>query len=82
VHYVGSATAAREVSLALTCHDVRIAVESEHVDAACRTHQEDPRTEPTKSALLGRLFEEAARDAPDELHQDGFLVWRKLERHL
>jgi conjugative relaxase-like TrwC/TraI family protein len=63
VHYVGSATDARETYVALTRHrhDVRIVVESERLDAACRTHQEDARTAPTKSALLERLFEEAAR---------------------
>lgn len=63
VHYIGSATDARETYVALTRHrhDVRIVVESERLAAACRMRQEDPRNSPTKSALLERLFEEAAR---------------------
>jgi hypothetical protein len=49
------------VALTRHRHDVRIVVESERLDAACRLQQEDPRNAPTKSALLERLFEEAAR---------------------
>lgn len=63
VYYIGSAIDARESYVALTRHrhDVRIVVESERLTAACRMCQEDPRNAPTKSALLDRLFEEAAR---------------------
>jgi hypothetical protein len=42
-------------------HDVRIVVESERLDAACRARQEDPRMPPTRSALQERLFNEARR---------------------
>jgi AAA domain/TrwC relaxase len=63
VHYIASAADARETYVALTRHrhDVRIVVESDRLDAACRARQEDPRMAPTKSALLEHLFNEARR---------------------
>jgi hypothetical protein len=63
VHYIGSTTDARETYVALTRHrhDVRIVVESQRLDAACRVHQEDPRNPATRSAMLERLFDEAGR---------------------
>jgi hypothetical protein len=63
VHYISSSTDARETYVALTRHrhDVRIVVESERLDAGCRVRQEDPRMQPTKSALQERLFNEARR---------------------
>ena len=63
VHYIASATDAREIYVGLTRHrhDVRIVVESQRLDAVCRAHQEDPRMAPTQSALLERLFHEASR---------------------
>src|SRR5665647_2435872 len=42
-------------------HDVRIVVESERLESACRARQEDPRMAPTRSLLLERLFQEARR---------------------
>jgi conjugative relaxase-like TrwC/TraI family protein len=63
VHHIASAADARETYVALTRHrhDVRIVVESERLDAACRARQEDPRMPPTRSALQERLFSEARR---------------------
>jgi ATP-dependent exoDNAse (exonuclease V) alpha subunit len=63
VYQIAGATEARETYLALTRHrhDVRIVVESERLDAACRSRQEDPRMPPTKSVLHERLFGEARR---------------------
>jgi conjugative relaxase-like TrwC/TraI family protein len=63
VHYIASAADARETYVALTRHrkDVRIVVESDRLDAACRARQEDPRMAPTRSALLEVLFTEARR---------------------
>jgi len=63
VHHIASATDARETYVSLTRHrrDVRIVVESERLESACRARQEDPRLAPTRSALLGRLFQEARR---------------------
>ncbi len=63
VHYVGAATDAREVYVALTRHrhDVRIVVERDRLDAACRQRQADPRMAPTASALHERLFAEASQ---------------------
>jgi conjugative relaxase-like TrwC/TraI family protein len=63
VHYIASTTDARETYVALTRHrhDVRIVVESQRLDAACRAHQEDPRNPATRSAMLERLFDEAGR---------------------
>jgi conjugative relaxase-like TrwC/TraI family protein len=63
VHHIASATDARESYVALTRHrhDVRITVESERLEAACRARQEDPRMPPTRSLLLERLFQEARR---------------------
>jgi hypothetical protein len=63
VHHIAGATDARETYVALTRHrhDVRIVVESERLDAACRARQEDPRMPPTKSVLHERLFGEARR---------------------
>jgi conjugative relaxase-like TrwC/TraI family protein len=63
VHHIAGATDAREIYVALTRHrqDVRIVVESERLDAACRARQEDPRMPPTKSVLHEHLFGEACR---------------------
>jgi ATP-dependent exoDNAse (exonuclease V) alpha subunit len=63
VHHISSATDARETYVALTRHrhDVRIVVESERLESACRTRQEDPRMAPTRSLLFERLFQEARR---------------------
>ena len=63
VHYIASAADARETYVALTRHrhDVRIVVESDRLDAACRARQEDPRMAPTRSAMLEVLFNEARR---------------------
>jgi hypothetical protein len=63
VHYIASATDARETYVALTRHrhDVRIVVESERLDSTCRARQEDPRMAPTRSLLLERLFQEGRR---------------------
>ena len=63
VHYIASAADARETYLALTRHrhDVRIVVESDRLEAACRARQEDPRMAPTRSAVLEVLFNEARR---------------------
>lgn len=63
VHYIASAADARETYVALTRHryDVRIVVESDRLDAACRARQEDPRMAPTRSAMRECLFNEARR---------------------
>lgn len=63
VHYVGVGTDARETYVALTRHrcDVRIVVESERLDAACRIRQADPRLSPTRSDFHERLFKEASQ---------------------
>jgi len=63
VHYIASAADARETYVALTRHrrDVRIVVERDRLDAACRARQEDPRMAPTRSAMLEVLFNEARR---------------------
>jgi hypothetical protein len=49
------------VALTRHRHDVRIVVESERLDAACRARQEDPRMSPSSFALQERLFNEARR---------------------
>ena len=63
VHHIASATDARETYVSLTRHrhDARIVVERERLESACRARQEDPRMAPTRSLLLGRLFQEARR---------------------
>jgi hypothetical protein len=63
VHHIASASDARETYVSLTRHrhDVRIVVERERLESASRARQEDPRMAPTRSLLLGRLFEEARR---------------------
>jgi ATP-dependent exoDNAse (exonuclease V) alpha subunit len=63
VHYIAGAIDAREIYVGLTRHrhDVRIVIESERLDAACRIRQEDPRMAPTRSALLECLYNEARR---------------------
>jgi len=63
VHYIASAADARETYVALTRHrhDVRIVVESDRLDAACRARQVDPRIVPTRPAMLEVLFNEARR---------------------
>jgi conjugative relaxase-like TrwC/TraI family protein len=61
VHHIAGATDARETYVSLTRHrhDVRVVVESERLESACRARQEDPRMAPTRSLLLERLFKEA-----------------------
>ena len=63
VHHIASAADARETYVSLTRHrhDVRIVVERERLESACRARQEDPRMAPTRSHLLERLFQEARR---------------------
>jgi conjugative relaxase-like TrwC/TraI family protein len=63
VHHIASAADARETYVSLTRHrhDVRIVVERERLESACRARQEDPRMAPTRSVLLERLFQEARR---------------------
>jgi conjugative relaxase-like TrwC/TraI family protein len=63
VHHIGSASDARKTYVSLTRHrhDVKIVVESERLESACRIRQEDPRMTPTRSLLLERLFQEARR---------------------
>jgi ATP-dependent exoDNAse (exonuclease V) alpha subunit len=63
VHHISSAADAREIYVALTRHrhDVRITVESDRLESACRARQEDPRMAPTRSLLLEMLFQEARR---------------------
>jgi hypothetical protein len=63
VHHIASATDAREVYVANTRHrhDLRIVVEQERLELACRARQEDPRMAPTRSHLLERLFQESRR---------------------
>jgi hypothetical protein len=63
VHHIAGATDARETYVSLTRHrhDVRIVVESQRLESACRARQEDPRMAPTRSLLLERLFQEARR---------------------
>ena len=53
VHHIAGATDARETYVSLTRHrhDVRIVVESERLESACRARQEDPRMAPTRSRL-------------------------------
>ncbi len=63
VHHIGVATDAREVYVALTRHrqDVRIVVERDRLDAACRQRQADSRMRPTATAVEERLFAEASQ---------------------
>lgn len=63
VHYVGAAPDAREAYVALTRHrrDVRIVVERDRLDAACRLRQADPRMNPPSTDLGERLFREASQ---------------------
>lgn len=63
VHYVGAATDARETYVALTRHrhDVRIVVERDRLDAACRLRQADPSQAPAQADIDDRLFREAAQ---------------------
>ncbi|MDX7951245.1 MobF family relaxase [Lichenihabitans sp. Uapishka_5] len=63
VHYVGAAPDARETYVALTRHrlDVRIVVERDRLDAACRVRQADPRMEPLSADLDEHLFREASQ---------------------
>jgi ATP-dependent exoDNAse (exonuclease V) alpha subunit len=63
VHHIAGATDARETYVSLTRHrhDVRIVVECERLESACRARQEDPQMAPTKSLMLERLFHEARR---------------------
>ncbi len=63
VHYIGASTDAREVYVALTRHrhDVRVVVERDRIDAACRQRQADPRTPATSTAIEERLFAEASQ---------------------
>jgi conjugative relaxase-like TrwC/TraI family protein len=63
VHYIGSATDAREIYVANTRHrhDLRIVAEVDRLESACRARQEDARMAPTRLLLLERLFQEARR---------------------
>jgi ATP-dependent exoDNAse (exonuclease V) alpha subunit len=63
VHYIGSATDAREIYVANTRHrqDLRIVAEVDRLESACRVRQEDPRMAPNKSVLLEQIFAEARR---------------------
>ncbi|RYC30279.1 conjugal transfer protein [Lichenibacterium minor] len=63
VHYIGAAPDAREIYVGLTRHrqDVRIVVERDRLDAACRQRQADPRMAPTATAVAERLFAEASQ---------------------
>ena len=63
VHYIGAAPDAREIYIGLTRHrrDVRIVVERDRLDAACRQRQADPRVAPTTTAIAERLFAEASQ---------------------
>lgn len=63
VHYIGSATDARETYVALTRHrhDVRVVVERDRLEAACRLRQVDGRLAPTRTDLEERLFREASQ---------------------
>ena len=63
VHYIGAATESREIYVALTRHrhDVRIVVERERLDAACRQRQTDHRLPPTAAAIEEHLFKEASQ---------------------
>lgn len=63
VHYIASAADARETYVALTRHreDVRVVVERDRLDAACRARQVDPRMAPTRPAMREVLFDEARR---------------------
>lgn len=61
--YIGRQTDAREVYVGLTRHqhDAHIVVEADRLDAACRQRQQDVRLAPTRTAMLERLFREAAQ---------------------
>lgn len=61
--HVARKTDAREIYVALTRHqhEARIVVEADRLDAACRQRQADPRVAPTTTAMLERLFAEAAQ---------------------
>lgn len=63
VLYLARATDAREMYVGLTRHrhEARVVVERDRLDALCRQRQADPRTPPTRTALLERLFREARR---------------------
>lgn len=63
VLHVGRKTDAREIYVALTRHqhDAYVVVDADRLDAACRQRQEDPRLVPTSTAVLERLFGEAAQ---------------------
>lgn len=61
--HVARKTDAREIYVALTRHqhEARIVVDAGRLDAACRQRQADPRVAPTSTAMLERLFAEAAQ---------------------
>ncbi|MHA6689571.1 MobF family relaxase [Devosia sp. A449] len=61
--HLGRKTDSREIYVALTRHqhEARIVVEADRLDAACRQRQADPRMAPTTTAMLERLFAEAAQ---------------------
>ena len=63
VHYIGVATDARELYVALTRHrqGVSVVIERDRIDAACRQRQADPRIPATSTAIEERLFAEASQ---------------------
>ncbi|WP_245974121.1 MobF family relaxase [Bosea caraganae] len=63
VLYVARSTDAREVYVGLSRHrhDARVVVEKDRLDAMCRQRQADPRLPATATAILEKLFGEAAR---------------------
>ncbi|WP_054143382.1 MobF family relaxase [Bosea sp. AAP35] len=63
VLYVAKATDAREVYVGMSrhCHDARIVVERERLDALCRQRQADPRRHASADAIRDKLFEESTR---------------------
>lgn len=58
--HIGGKTDAKEIYVALTRHrqEAHIVVDCGRLDAACRLRQEDSRIQPTRIAMLERLFAE------------------------
>ncbi len=63
VLHIARKTDAREIYVGLTRHqhEMQIVVEADRLDAACRQRQEDSRIAPTQTAMMDRLFVEAAQ---------------------
>lgn len=72
VTYLGGATDAREVLVALTRHrrDATLVAERSRLEAAVRAGQDDQRERPSLSALRRRLLAEAAAPAQRRLVRD------------